>query len=47
MNIADMTSDQLQSHIKALDESHKRRMKALRALARAKLEEERAEGENE
>ena len=44
VNIADMTAAQLESHIKSLDESHRRRMAALRALARAKREEERANG---
>lgn len=42
MNIADMTAAQLENHITSLDESHRRRMKALRALARAKIEEENA-----
>ena len=45
MNIAEMDSEQLQAHIRSLDESHRRRMKALRALARAKAEEELANGQ--
>lgn len=42
-NIATMTSAELLEHIKQLDEKHKQRMKALRALQRARVEEEAAE----
>ena len=45
MNIAEMSAAQLEHHIEALDESHRRRMKALRALQRARIEEEHANGQ--
>jgi len=42
-NIAEMTADQLDSHVEALDKKHKARMKSLRALARARRDEEESE----
>jgi len=42
VNIAELTAAQLETHIASLDESHRRRMKYLRALARARFEEEQA-----
>jgi hypothetical protein len=39
-NVADMTSVQLLDHIERLDESHRMRMRNLRALARCKADAE-------
>ena len=45
-NIATMSAAQLEALVQILEMSHRRRMKSLRALARAKYEEEQAqEGE--
>lgn len=42
-NIATMTADELAEHIAELEQRHRARMKALRALQRARLAEEEAE----
>jgi len=41
-NIATMTAAELEQHILTLDKQHKRLLKALRALARARKAEEEA-----
>lgn len=39
-NIATMTASELEQHIKELEENHRKRMTALRALMRARKAEE-------
>ncbi len=42
-NIAEMSADELDSHVADLDKAHKARLKTLRALSRARRAEKEAE----